>query len=270
MQLCYSPRAAGGAAGETGAAPAGYPITFDNCGREVTVERRPERVLTIGTGAVTMLELAGAADRIVARAGEFGNPPDGAAGEAVAAVPVVAEKTPALEPVLGAKPDLVVSYGLFEDLSDADLEAAGITSMVLSGYCGNGGAGDIGDGQTAAAFYFLGGQGPYVFGNTSITTAQMEVFGLTNAFPDAQLQDPALSIETFIAADPDVLILIYGYNEGETFEQARAALLAVPGPTSMTAVADNQIVGLLGPRAEPSAGAVDGLEELARGFARLP
>ena len=55
-------------------ASAGYPLTVADCGRDVTIDSAPQRVLTIGTAAVELLDTADASDRIVARTREFGAP----------------------------------------------------------------------------------------------------------------------------------------------------------------------------------------------------
>jgi len=56
------------------AAVGDFPMTVQNCGRDVTIDAPPERVLTIGAEAPTLVAAAGGADRIVARSGEYGSP----------------------------------------------------------------------------------------------------------------------------------------------------------------------------------------------------
>ncbi|MGH8938242.1 MAG: hypothetical protein ACRDV2_02720 [Actinomycetes bacterium] len=74
---------------------------FDNCGKKITIERSPERVLTIGTPAVDLLHQVGASDRVVARAGEYEVPATGPAGAAVQAKQIIDAEQPSLEKILG-------------------------------------------------------------------------------------------------------------------------------------------------------------------------
>lgn len=124
--------------GTTTAAATTFPTTIDNCGRSVTLDRRPEKVLTVGAAAVNVFHAAGAADHIVARSGEFGAPVAGPAGEAVADVETLTPGDPGAEAVIGTGADLVVGYGLFETTPE-DLERAGIASLVLTNSCAESG-----------------------------------------------------------------------------------------------------------------------------------
>lgn len=118
-----------------------FPMTVENCGEEVVLDEAPEDVLTIGTVAVELLHAAGAADRIVARAGEFGSAPLGEVGEAVADVEILTGGDPGQEAILGTEADLVVGYGLFETTPE-DLSTADVDHLTVSGYCGDHGGGE--------------------------------------------------------------------------------------------------------------------------------
>ncbi|MDP2711159.1 MAG: ABC transporter substrate-binding protein [Solirubrobacteraceae bacterium] len=115
-----------------------FPMTVDNCGRPVTIDKRPERILTIGTPVVNALHAAGAADKVVARAGEFGSPAPGPAGEAVTAARILTAEDPATELIIGTGVDAVISYGWLETTPQA-LADAGIAALALSGYCAEAG-----------------------------------------------------------------------------------------------------------------------------------
>ncbi|MCI2956432.1 ABC transporter substrate-binding protein [Agromyces atrinae] len=111
-----------------------YPLTIDNCGTELTIESEPETILTIGTSAVSLLDAAGASDRIIARSGEFGAElPDGLENPPTDAE-IVDPSDPTTEKIVGAGADIVVGYGLFNSTDD-DLAAAGITNIVIDGEC---------------------------------------------------------------------------------------------------------------------------------------
>lgn len=115
--------------------------------------------------------------------------------------------------------------------------------------------------KTAAAIYFLG-DARYTYSNQAIASDEMKALGLRNALGNVD-QDSALNVEAFIGANPDVIVLIYGYEAGDSFAKAKRKLLAIPGVRGMKAVTSNSIVGITGPEAEGSPIAVDGLERMA-------
>jgi iron complex transport system substrate-binding protein len=121
---------------------AGYPLTVTNCAREVTIEKPPERIYVIGGEAGTLVHAAGGSDRI-STFSPLQDEPLGVAAEALGAapqLPIVGSKDISREVIIGAEPDLVVTYGLNE-FTPEDLEASGIPTLVISGYCGGFGAG---------------------------------------------------------------------------------------------------------------------------------
>lgn len=120
----------------------GFPMTVENCGRQVRLEQRPERVLVIGGEAGTLVHAAGGTDRI-STFSPLADEPLGNATRALAAVPrkpIEGSKDISREVIIGERPDLVVTYGLNE-FTPGDLEAVGIPTLIISGYCGGFGAG---------------------------------------------------------------------------------------------------------------------------------
>src|SRR5690606_2766196 len=92
-------------AAETGSA-AGYPVTVDNCGTEVTLTSAPQRIVTIKSTSTELVLALGLADRLVGTAFSDGPVPEPWAA-AAADLPVVAEQAPSQEVVLEQEPDLV-------------------------------------------------------------------------------------------------------------------------------------------------------------------
>lgn len=130
VAACGTDTAAGGDT-EDGSA---YPLTITDCGKELTIESEPRSVLTIGHSAVVLLDAAGAADRIIARSGEFHSPlPDGL-DPALEDVGVIDPADPAAETIIGAGADIVVGYGLFAAAPES-LEAANIPNLTVTGEC---------------------------------------------------------------------------------------------------------------------------------------
>lgn len=87
-------------------ATAGYPVTIDNCGTEVTVSEPPERVVTVKSSTLELLLSLGLRDRIVGTAFSDGPVPARLAKEAEG-LRVLSEKVPSQEIVLAEEPDLV-------------------------------------------------------------------------------------------------------------------------------------------------------------------
>lgn len=116
-----------------------YPITVTNCGFEVTVEDRPERIVAIRSTVFELLAALGASDRMVGAAFLDGVVPEPWREEA-ATVPIISDHAPASEPVLELEPDLIVAgweSNLAPDTAgDRDFLAdAGIATYVAPSAC---------------------------------------------------------------------------------------------------------------------------------------
>jgi iron complex transport system substrate-binding protein len=88
------------------ASSGGFPVTVDNCGFQVTLEEPPQRIVTIKSSTTEMLLALGAADRLVGAAFLDGPIPAelAASGDEL---PVLSERVPGQEAVLGTGADLV-------------------------------------------------------------------------------------------------------------------------------------------------------------------
>lgn len=121
------------------AGAAGFPLTVDNCGTEVTFAKAPQRVVTIkSTTLETMLAL-GLGDRVVGSAFSDGPVPDQYAADA-ADITVVSDNVPGQEATLALEPDLV--YAGWESNVSADgagdrdtLASLGVNSYVAPSAC---------------------------------------------------------------------------------------------------------------------------------------
>jgi iron complex transport system substrate-binding protein len=138
----------GGAGAVTAPTGGQYPMTFQNCGHDVTVERKPRRIVALGPSEVATLHTAGAAGLLVGRNDEgvrsAAYPQD--LRDAVAAVPqlgVGGEVT--RENVVALQPDLAVG-SVSETLTPESLAAVGIPLRSLRGNCGSNHAPGVGDG----------------------------------------------------------------------------------------------------------------------------
>lgn len=116
---------------------ASYPVTVENCGREVTIADRPTAVVGFDGAAETVFALD-ASDQL---AGYFGTAPDGLPADLA---PAASQTThlggtfpfPSTEQVLEQQPDLVLAYGFGDDGALADqLDTLAIPYLVLSEAC---------------------------------------------------------------------------------------------------------------------------------------
>jgi len=97
LSLCSSPAFAG---------KTQYPLTLENCGRQITIDMAPERTVAIGQSTTEILYILGLADKVAGTAGWLG--PVLKDHEAVnAKVKRLADYEPSFESVLASKPDLV-------------------------------------------------------------------------------------------------------------------------------------------------------------------
>lgn len=133
-----------------GATTGEFPMTVQNCGRTITIDQPPQRVLTIGPESAHMVQTGGGLEKIIAHQAEF---PVGSE-EAFAGIRRLRdEEPPGTEAIIAERPDLVVSYGLSESNPDT-LAAAGISSLVLTGMCGTHDAGVNVDGDVDFDFVY--------------------------------------------------------------------------------------------------------------------
>ncbi|WP_252108300.1 MULTISPECIES: ABC transporter substrate-binding protein [unclassified Halomonas] len=85
-----------------------YPLTLESCGHEITLEKAPSRVVTIGQAPTELLYLLGLEDH-VAGTSLWVNPVLDAFAEANADVERLSDNAPSFESVLAKEPDLVIS-----------------------------------------------------------------------------------------------------------------------------------------------------------------
>ena len=85
---------------------AGFPVTLDNCGTEVTFEAPPQKILTVKSTTTELMLSLGMGDRMVGTAFSDGPLPEDLAQEGTD-VPEISDAVPSQEVVLGLEPDLV-------------------------------------------------------------------------------------------------------------------------------------------------------------------
>jgi iron complex transport system substrate-binding protein len=83
-----------------------YPLTLENCGRQITFSKTPERAVSLGQSTTEILYLLGLSKKVVGTAVWLGPVLKGYE-EANATVPRLADNDPSFESVIATKPDLV-------------------------------------------------------------------------------------------------------------------------------------------------------------------
>jgi iron complex transport system substrate-binding protein len=111
-----------------------YPVTVENCGRELTFDAPPERVISLWQPPTEMLLALGISDRFVALAGTYTTYPDVFA-DTVAAIPSIGSGMfwPSREILLSYEPDFVISEGLDSFGYDASFGYATVEEIEASG-----------------------------------------------------------------------------------------------------------------------------------------
>jgi len=85
-----------------------YPLTLENCGRTLTFDQAPNRVVSLGQSSTELLYLLGLADRVVGTAVWLG-PVQEQFRDVNATIPRLADNDPSFESVVGQKPDMVAT-----------------------------------------------------------------------------------------------------------------------------------------------------------------
>ena len=118
-----------------------------------------------------------------------------------------------------------------------------------------------GERRTAAVLYpTIGGGTTYAYGNRSMADPQLEAAGLRNVYADVDERVFEVTLESLLAEDPDVLVLLH--SDGEP-AQVEEALTGLPGADRLTAVREDTLITQLFNFTEPpSPLAVTGLEQI--------
>ncbi|MGX2993238.1 ABC transporter substrate-binding protein [Streptomyces sp. JNUCC 64] len=135
---CGDPGETGGHG--SGAAPAGFPLTVDNCGVRTVYERPPARAVTLHQHPTEVMLALGLRDRLVGTAFPESDVPAPYAEE-YRSIPRLAEKEPSFETVLNAEPDFVYggygsAFAKEEGRSRAAFTRAGVATYQNREYCG--------------------------------------------------------------------------------------------------------------------------------------
>jgi len=267
----------------------------DGFGRNVTIERAPERIISLSPGNTEILFAIGAGTKVVGVTRYCDYPPEVVAKVQNGSLNVVGGWTdPNIEVIVSLHPDLILTSGDLQKDIVTNLEAKGLTVFTLAPRsiwdimqniqlvgritdCSK--AADeivnemkgriqtivdrIQDVAYKPRVYFevyydpLMGAGPGTYVNDLI-----ELAGGINILSDSKAPYPMVNSETIIQLDPQIIIV--GRHANAPIEETKTGIESRPGWTSISAVRngriyeiDENIVYRDGPRL------VDGLEALA-------
>ena len=113
---------------------------------------------------------------------------------------------------------------------------------------------------STAGFLYVDDSSTSAYGRASMSHAQLKALGITNVFGDNPKRIFDVSRKTLIDRNPDVLVLL-AFNQ--TDEQAKKALLSIPGASQMKAARNGNIRVLDYYYSGASTLAINGLEDLA-------
>lgn len=142
-----SPSTVGSPAGAASGSPAAassstsYPVSVTNCGRTLTFDKAPERIVSAWPTNTELLIELGAGDRVVGHYNTSTGTPSAKNAAAYAGVKVLSPQTPTREVLLAARPDMIWADGSYafdgKTLPTiAELADLGVQVMILSGFCG--------------------------------------------------------------------------------------------------------------------------------------
>ncbi|MET0933592.1 MAG: putative F420-0 ABC transporter substrate-binding protein [Mycetocola sp.] len=261
-------------------AASAYPLTVENCGTEVTVEKAPEKVLTIKSTSTEMLLALGLEDRLIGHAFPDGPIPEDLGGEDV---PMVSDKVPGQEAVLALEPDFI--FAGWESNFSADgagdratLAGLGVDTYVSPAACKAAGKPDklrfddvfdqitevgaifdvpdaaselIAEQRTAledltpvsdvsALWYSSGSDTPYVGAGSGAPQMIMDAVGVTNIAAGVDDAWTPFNWESVVDANPTVIILVV--SDWGTAEKKIGVLQSNPATAKLDAVVNERFI----------------------------
>jgi iron complex transport system substrate-binding protein len=235
-----------------------YPITVtDDLGNVVTIEKEPQRIISLSPANTETIFAIGQGDKLVGRT-EYCNYPE----EALTVASIGDYNAPNLEKIIQLEPDLILASEFVSDEIYQQLEVTGAKILVFAPASVEGIMNNIimtgevtnANDQTAIVVekmatdrqdiieqaktaevqksvfidvgdFFSAGQG-------SMLNSILENINAKNIASDSNTPWPQLTTEEIIASNPDVYISLYSTPE---------EVKAVPGFEAITAVKDNAI-----------------------------
>ncbi|OQY29791.1 MAG: cobalamin-binding protein [Anaerolineaceae bacterium 4572_5.1] len=269
-----------------------WPMTLvDALGREITLEKAPERIVSLSPSNTEVLFAAGAGDLVVGNTEYCDYPEEASAIEKVGGF---SAKTISVEAIVALNPDLVFSndsghepiiealeqanivvYAVkaasFEDVF-ANLELVGkltenedIAAQVVDGMKTRIVAVEekiatVPQEERPSVFWEVWDEPLLTSGPNTFSAQMIKIAGGVNIFPDLTEDYPQISVEEVVSRNPDVIMGPDTHGDKLVIGE----LTARPGWEEITAVIDGRIYLIDGNKSSrPGPRLVDALEEIA-------
>ncbi|MFY1632276.1 ABC transporter substrate-binding protein [Solwaraspora sp. WMMB335] len=187
----------------------GYPVSVENCGRALTFDSAPQRVVSLWQAPTEMMLALGLRDRLVARAGDYADYPASVARQ-VGDVPSIGTSMswPSKEVLLNEDPDLVLGQSLAGYAFDSSQGYASVEEIE------RGGAQVYGANVCDAD----GGDALRMTLDTPIRTLRDlgKIFGVSDRAHEliAQLESEKQAVVDAVKGKPNVKVAFYNGGEG--------------------------------------------------------
>ena len=212
-----------------------YPLTVtDSLGNSVTIEKRPQRIISLSPSNTETLFALGAGDRMVGRTDYCSYPEEAAQVESIGTF-----RTPNVELILSREPDVIFASDYMEDNVKQQIEATGTKVIIVSSnsiaetrevILLAGQVLDLGENAAAltdtmdaqltelketlaarteekSVFVDLGSF--YSAGPGSLLDDMLNQIGAVNIAADTGETWPQLSVEAIIEKNPDIYLSLY-------------------------------------------------------------
>ncbi len=272
-----------------------YPQTHtDLLGRVVTLDARPERIISLAPSITEILFAIGAGDQVVGRT-EFCNYPPEA--EALTVVGGFTSDTISVETILDLEPDLVLAGSIYQADLVETLEGAGLTvfadepaslaeieaSILTLGEMTDNTSGAeavaadmqeradavaaavaaIPEAERVTVFYEIWHEPLMTTSNATVQGELIALAGGVNIFGDLEEDWPTISAEEIIARDPQVILGPSSHGDQLTAD----VIAAREGWGDLTAVQEGAIYIVDGDTvSRPGPRVIDALEDIAAMF----
>ena len=250
-----------------GCQPEFQPGTYtDDMGREVQIEKVPQRIVSLAPSHTEILFALGLGDRVIGVTRYCNYPEEAKEKENIGGF-----ATAELEKIIALKPDLILSFGTLQKSLVSELEAREQTVFWLYPHTVNdilesferigsltgsstaaqqlrerieerieavqAKINDITDQERPTVFRVMGLDPVGTIGGDAFQTDVYRLAGGKNIFADTKKDYFELDLETLIELDPDIIVIC-----GEDEEEAKAKIRSQEGWGDLTAVKTDRIV----------------------------
>jgi len=251
----------------SGCQPQFQPGTYtDDMGREVRIERVPQRIISLAPSHTEILFALGLSDRVIGVTRYCNYPEEAKEKEIIGGF-----ATPDIEKIIALKPDLVLAFGTVQTSQVAELEDRGQTVFwlyphtvedILESFVRIGeitgkvdaakqlkegieerirvvqeNVKDIPEREKVTVFRVMGLDPPATIGGDAFQTDTYRLAGGRNVFGNTKKDYFQFDLQTLVTLEPDIIVIC-----GEDEEEAKARIKSQEGWEDLEAVKTDRIV----------------------------